>query len=164
MNIFELKQYFDSNIQPDPLGSIAACDQAWNHFKKFLQLFPEGESCEEFGISFGFANINDGLTSWVDQELFQVYFGRLIDGEKDAGWCTAEIDFYYRFEMNEKLSALLAALPKEDVETAYCLAEGQSVIHKKQLEIIEYADAQVEIWEEIKKQTPKVADYHFWNW
>jgi hypothetical protein len=164
MKIGDLKLTFESAIQPDPLQPIVGCAAAWAYFKDFLQLFPEGDENEEFGFSFSFANINDGITSRIESNLFQVYFGRLIDAEKNSEWRTAEINFYYRFEMNETLSELLALLPKEDVETAYYFKEGLSVIHKKQAKVVDFADSQQEIWKELKHLKPTLASYHFWVW
>ena len=164
MKIAELKASFDSAIQPDPHQPIATCAQAWSLFKEFLQAFPEDENCEEFGFSFSRAKAEDGKTSKTDSNLFEVYFGRLIDAKKNLEWQTAEIDFYYRFEMNAYLSRLLAALPKEDVETAYCLTEGLPVIQQKRMEVLDFADRQNKIWEEIKKLKPASTSYHFWIW
>jgi|WetSurMetagenome_2_1015567.scaffolds.fasta_scaffold443630_1 hypothetical protein len=164
MNLSELKKSFESVIQPDPLQPIVECSLAWAYFKAFLLQFPEGEEWDEFGVSFSFANINDGITSRTDPNLFQVYFGRLIDAEKNIGWSTAEIDFYYHFEMNPRLSVLLAALPKEDVETNYGVSEGMPVIQQKMAEVMGFADQQTEIWNEIKQLKPILASYHFWVW
>lgn len=164
MKIGELKGNFDSVIQSDPHQPIVACAQAWTHFKTFIGLFPEGVENEEFGFSFSLATINDGITSKINPNMFQVYFGRLIDAKKNLEWQSAEIDFYYRFEMNENLSRLLAALPKEDVETAYSLTEGLPAIQQKRTQVFDFADHQIEIWEEIKQLTPANASYHFWIW
>lgn len=164
MKISEFKQTFDKAIQPDPLQPIVDCAQAWTWFKEFLNLFPEGEENEELGFSFSFATINDGISSRIEPDLFQVYFGRLIDAEKNFSWRTAEIDFYCRFPMNANLSALLANLPKEDVETAFYINEGLPSINKKKAEVIDFADKQSKIWEEIKQLEPTLASYHFWVW
>jgi hypothetical protein len=164
MKIGELKQTFESVIQPDPQQPIVDCAQAWAFFKEFLKLFPDGDENEEFGFSFSFANINDGITSKIDADFFQVYFGRLIDAKIDTEWHTAEINFYYRFEMNANLSRLLAALPKEDIETAFYLLEGMPVILNKESEVIDFADHQSEIWNELKQLIPVLASYHFWVW
>ena len=164
MNIGELKKTYNNAIQPDPLQPIVECSQAWTHFKNFLPLIPEGSENEEFGFSFSLANINDGITSKIDPNLFQVYFGRLIDAEKGSDWRTAEINFYYRYQLTEKLQKLLNALPCENVETAYYYTEGQPAIFNKRAEVLNFADQQTKIWAEIKPLKPTLASYHFWVW
>jgi hypothetical protein len=164
MNIGELKKSYNNAIQPDPLQPIVECSLAWGCFKELLTLVPDGAENEEFGFSFGLANINDGITSKIDPNLFQVYFGRLIDAEKGSGWSTAEIDFYYRFEMTDNLRKLLNALPCENVETAYFFKEGQPAISDKRTEVVYFADLQTEIWAEIRPLKPTLASYHFWVW
>jgi len=164
MKIGELKQTFDTAIQPDPQQPIVECNLAWQYFKQFSNHFPEGDENEEFGFSFSFANINDGVNSRVEPNLFQVYFGRLIDAKKGFLWRTAEINFYFHFKMNENLSRLLAALPTEDVETAFFINEGLPVILKKEAQVTEFADSQPEIWKEINHIEPVLASYHFWVW
>ncbi len=164
MNIGDLKKSFNHAIQPDPLQPILECSQAWGYFKDLLPLVPEGSENEEFGFSFSLATINDGKKSQIDPNLFQVYFGRLIDAEKGSDWSTAEINFYYRYEMTDNLRKLLNALPADNIETAYLFSEGLPAISNKRAKVLNFADRQTGIWAEIKPLKPTLASYHFWVW
>lgn len=164
MDIYTFKTRFENLLQPPPDHSLVNAEQAWTYFKASLREDLAEEACEELGFSVSIANHFDGKTLRSDESLFQIYFGRLIDAVKGHPWQTAEINFYYRYPMNEELHCLLAELQKQDVETAYCKSEDQNIINQKTAAIFAFADEKRRIWDAVRQLTPSSADFHFWIW
>jgi hypothetical protein len=162
MDIATLKSRFESTLQPAPDHTLIDVQPAWEFFKTSMGEGPDGEYCEEFGFSFSEAEHFDGSRLIRNPDQFQVYFGRLIDVDDGHPWRTAEIDFYYRYAMTAELRSLLYALPVQDIETAYCKADGEDAIRRKIETVTAYADGQPAIWEALRGLEPVTSSFRFW--
>jgi hypothetical protein len=162
MNIFTFKQQFELIVQPPPSCALIGAKQAWENFKSAVQERLEGAHCEEVGFSMSTAAHFDGTRLHSDENLFQIYFGRLIDAEKNESWRTAEINFYYRFEMDASLRRLLSGFQPHDFEIAFCSHEPQEQINQKIETVFAFAEQRQALWDEIWAMTPVESSFHFW--
>ena len=142
MNIFMFKMQLEQIVQPPPLHSLISAEQAWMNFKAPIKECLDEAYCEEFGFSMSMASHFDGAHILTDENLFQVYFSRLIDAKKGYSWQFADINFYYRYKMNAKLRFLLAKLRQQNIETAFCRSEDEKVIRQKFDTVFTFADEQ----------------------
>jgi hypothetical protein len=163
MDISAYKIHLENMLQPAPLHALVSAEQAWAYLKTSIREPLDEDFCDEFGFSMSLASHYDGNKSVVDENLFQIYFGRLIDPAKGRAWRTAEINFYYRYPMNAQLRALLAELPQQDFEVAYCTTEEEAVIRQKIDSVFAFADQKQSIWDAVRELQPTLASYHFWS-
>jgi hypothetical protein len=82
MDIFTFKLQFEQIVQPAPPHSLISAEQAWSYFKTSVKERIDDAYCEEFGFSASVASSFDGTCMHSDENLFQVYFGRMVDAEK----------------------------------------------------------------------------------
>lgn len=162
MNIYALKIQFEQTVQPAPSHALIGAEQAWKYFEAAILQRLDDVLCEEFGFSMSAASYFDGAHVHMDENLFQVYFGRLIDAEKGQPWHTAEINFYYRYEMNARLRLLLSELRQQDIETAFCSSEDEKIICQKVDTVFAFANERRLIWDEIRDLKPVQSSFHFW--
>jgi hypothetical protein len=162
MNIYTLKTQMESIVQPAPLHVLVSAEQAWGEFKKMLSEDLDEDYCEEFGFSTSLASHFDGKEVHTDENLFQIYFGRLIDADKGYPWRTAEINFYYRYEMNTELQHLLSELKQQDIEIFYCKSEDERRIRQKIDTVFAFADEKHRIWRAVRELKPILSSFHFW--
>ncbi|HZU86731.1 MAG TPA: hypothetical protein VFF78_04580 [Anaerolineaceae bacterium] len=162
MNIYTFKTQLESELHPAPLHTLVSAEQAWGYFKTAMSEYLEDADCEELGFSASVASHYDGNKTQVDENLFQIYFGRLIDAKKGHPWHTAEINFYYRYAMNAELRSLLNELPQQDIEVAYCASEDAGIIRQKIDTVFTFADGHPAIWDAIRELSPTLASFHFW--
>ena len=162
MNIYALKTAFEETVQPAPSHGLIAAEQAWQYFKAVLMQELDEPHCEEFGFSMSAAAYFDGNNLHIDESRFQVYFGRLIDAQKGQTWSTAEISFYYRYEMNDRLLALMNDLKQQDIETAFCSSDDPKHISQKIKTVFEFADQRHLIWNEIRELQIIQSSFQFW--
>jgi hypothetical protein len=162
MNIYTFKKQFEEKVQPAPSQPPIAAEQAWSIFKESILQGLDETRCEEIGFSLSTASYRDGKTVRRDENLFQVYFGRLIDAEEACAWHTAEINFYYRYAMNVKLRFLLSELHQQEIEMAFCSREESGVIRQKMETFFDFAFKQKSIWDEIRCLETVQTYFHFW--
>ena len=160
MNIYHLKARLDQQIQPIS-GVQVDAEQAWAVFKSMLAEDLDENFCQELGIGFSTAIFLNGKEVVRDENTFQIYFGRLIDAVPGFAWRTAEINFYYRYPMNTRLSSLLSSLKTADFEIAFCKTDSKTEIQQKIETLFAFADGQTEIWRTVQNLTAK-ASYTFW--
>jgi hypothetical protein len=162
MDIYAFKRQFEERVRPAPLEALVSAEQAWSYFKESLPETVADEACEEAGFSVSLASYFQGHQLIVDENLFQIYFGRLIDARKASSWQTAEINFYYRYEINRQLTALLASLPRQDFEIARCASDEKNLSRQKIETLAAFGDEKRAIWEAVRALKPALADFHFW--
>ena len=162
MNIYEFKTESDRIFQPGPTHALISVEQAWAAFKASLTEPLEEDFSDELSFSFSLASQYDGNKTVIDENLFQIYFGRLIDITKSYPWRTAEINFYYRYSMNPQLRSLLADLTQQDFEVAYSTTEDPAVIQQKIDSVLAFADQNYTIWDVVRELKPALSSYHFW--
>jgi hypothetical protein len=161
-NIYTFKAHFEELVQPAPQTAPVCAHQAWDIFRNSLLELPEDEACEELGFSMSLASHFDGHQVVVNENQFQIYFGRLVDAVKGSPWHTAEINFYYRYAMNPRLLALLAQFDLQDCETAFCKADDPERIQQKIERVCAFAAERQELWKAVQDLQPELASYHFW--
>ncbi|MCE1252105.1 MAG: hypothetical protein LWX83_00985 [Anaerolineae bacterium] len=162
MNIYELKNWLEQNVESTPQKNPLEAAQAWDVFKTSLNQGPDEAHCEELGFSMSAAVYLKGGNLFVDEDRFQIYFGRLIDAKINKTWRTAEIIFYYRYEMNARLIDLLSDLKQQDIETAFCSSEEKQEIFRKVETVFNFADRQQLIWDEVRRLKAVQSSFHFW--
>ncbi len=162
MNIYTLKKQFEQMLHPAPSYTLIGAEPAWEYFTTAIKSGLDKSYCEELGFSMGMASHSEGNNGHTDENLFQVYFGRLIDAEEKSAWRTAEINFYYRYEMNANLGWLLSEHPQEDIETAFCSREDEDGVRRKIETVCVFAKERRAIWDEIRELNPVQSNYHFW--
>jgi hypothetical protein len=79
MDIYKFKTESDAIFQPDPTHALISVEQAWTAFKASLPEPLDEDYYEELSFSLSLASHYDGNKSVIDENLFQIYFGRLID-------------------------------------------------------------------------------------
>ena len=162
MDIYKFKTESDRIYQPEPTHALISAEQAWAAFKAGLSEPKDEDYYDEFGFSFSLGSHYDGNKSVIDENLFQIYFGRLIDSSKGYPWRTAEINFYYRYPMNPQLRSLLAELPQQDFEVAYSTTEDPAIIRQKIGSVLAFADQKQAIWDAVRELKTALSSYHFW--
>jgi hypothetical protein len=162
MNIYTFKNQFEQFLQPAPTHALIAAGAAWEQFKLTAQTKLDEPTCEELSFSLSHATYREGNKVRTDETLFQVYFGRLIDAQGACSWRTAEINFYYRYPMNDRLRSLLTHLHPQDLETAFCGTDDAEAIQEKINALFAYADSQVAIWDALRGMQPFQSSFHFW--
>jgi hypothetical protein len=165
MDLATFKAQLEAEIRPNPTGPPVQVEKAWAILCAALNAPPDEASCEALSFSLSFASIHEGKVIHVDKTRFQIYFGWLIDaaaGSASAGWRTIEINFYYRYAMTGHLARILAALPAQDVETAYCRGEEKAAIDQKIALVTAYAAERREMWDAVRSMEPVTASYQFW--
>lgn len=163
MDIYTFKRQLEQIVQPTASHSLISAEQAWLYFKKTVTEFViDEEDCEEFCFSVGVASDFDGKQIHSYENLFQIYFSRLIDAKKGSPWQVAEINFYYRYEMNSKLRLLLPELQNQDVETTILKTDTEQTIFQKASTVLAFADKQILIWDEIRDLKPTLSTFQFW--
>lgn len=160
MNIYQLKERLDQQILPIS-GVQVSAEQAWTVFRTMLAEELDENYCQELGIGFSIANFVNGKEVVWDPNYFQIYFGRLIDAGPEHTWRTAEINFYYRYPMNTRLSSLLSTLKTTDFEIAFCKTDSKTVIQQKIAALFTFADGQTELWRAVQNLAAKPS-YTFW--
>jgi hypothetical protein len=161
MTIYTFKSQFEQTVKPGPAHRLIHAEQAWAYLKETIHQPILQAFSEELGFSMSTASYSDGHKVQTDENLFQIYFGRLIDAVKGSPWHTAEIYFYYRYEMNARLRDLLSALQPQDVETAFLHTEDEKLVCQKMNAIFAFADQQQLFWDEVRELSPVVSSFEF---
>jgi hypothetical protein len=164
MDIYTFKKHFEGQVQPTPAQVLVSAEAAWACFLATLWEPQPAILANAAAFSAGAASYFDGHTRSVDETLFQIYFGRIIDAPPGQPWSFAELDFYYRFEMRPELRHWLTAPSAHETEIAYSLAEGEDVIRQKHADLAAFVEARHRLWDEVRELKPGTADFHFWIW
>lgn len=162
MNLNESKVQFDRLM---PAGEDSAVvEMAWLAFKALFAHFPEGERCEEFAFSAGWAAHHDGFHPVEARSRFQVYFGRQLDLVESGGSRTVEINLYYRYQMTPDLQGWIDERRAFDLEDGICLDDGREVLGQKLTAFFEAVDRQQRLWEMLRELVPLTRDIQFYTW
>src|SRR5688572_31851105 len=111
MNIYTYKAQFEQLMCA--VDSPPSIEQAWAYFKDSIRQGLEENYIDQIGFSAGYAGDFDSkkLAVNYDKDIFRVWFGRVIDAEKPATWRFAEIDFYFHYQINDKLRRIATMKP-----------------------------------------------------
>ena len=159
MNIYLLKNHFDAHFQAGKPAFYA--EPAWAIFKAAVRTGLDEDFSEELKFGFGPAALAEGFKVIRAENQFQIYFGRLIDAGPGQRWRTAEIDFYFRYDLTPELGSLLAAFTSPDFEVFYTKTDPQAEIDAKIDAFFAFADRQQAFWDAVRS-LPVRASYSFW--
>lgn len=155
MNIYSFKSQFEAETAPLGIETL------WKYLGSWVRTNPDQEYCEEFSFSVSEAEYMDGKKIIRDDTLFQVYFGRLIDAEKNSPWNSAEINIYLRYKMAPELRVLLNELKTCEIEDAYRLSDDKGLIFRKLDQFIAFIDTQADVWTALRNHTPVLREIQF---
>jgi hypothetical protein len=164
VTIGSFRNQFDELFESHSPDSQKDCREVWLKFARFLFQEPENWKSEEVAINLGDTTGKEVKLPTKEPSLFQVYFGRLIDANPGMAWKTVEINFYFRYEKNDRLNQWLHSMSLQEKEIYINLAEGPKVIKSKREELIRYADAQTALWDELSRLQPVAEDHYFYVW
>jgi hypothetical protein len=162
MDIYSYKSQLECLVKPAPEDALVNAKQAWEFIKQSLVEAIDGENYEELGFSISLASYFEGKTLLINENQFELYIGRLIDADPGISWRTAEINFYYFYEMNPRIRSLLDGDQNTDIEVAYNTTDGKEDIHKKIDTFIGFVDSKQAVLEILRDLVPVRSSYSFW--
>jgi hypothetical protein len=162
MDIYSYKSQLESLVKPAPDQTLVNARLAWEFIKPSLLEAIDGENYEELGFSISLASYFEGKTLLINEDQFEFYIGRLIDADPGINWRTAEINFYYFYEMNPELRSLLNGDQNPDIDVAYNTTDGKEEIYKRVDTFIGFVDSKQAVLEILRDLVPVRSSYSLW--
>jgi hypothetical protein len=159
MDIYQLKTQFEAIHPSTPSPATVAA--LWRLYSETLREQVDDEDSEEYAFSAGVAEYRNGSRIIRDESLYQVYFGRLIDARKGCAWHTGEMYAFVRYPINRDFLCLIHDLGDFNVENAFRLSDGETVVRKKLDAFLASIDQQIGLWAAVRTHMPILQDIQF---